>query len=97
VSAIRGLLIQIRDLYRPRLVSVSTIGAEHQIMHDHPVLGAVLFAIGALTVLISLAVANSGADPATEGLVIGYILVLNGVLLTVLGTSRKARLTPGRL
>ena len=66
-------------------------------MHEHPVLGAVLFAIGAAIVLVSLAVADSGADPATEGLVFGYILVLNGVLLAVLGTNKKARrLIPGR-
>jgi hypothetical protein len=65
-------------------------------MHEHPVLGAVLFAIGAVIVTISLAVAGSGADPATQGLVIGYILVLNGMLLAVLGTNKKAQLIRGR-
>ena len=65
-------------------------------MHDHPVLGAVLFAIGAVVVGLSFAIANSGADPATAGLVVGHILVLNGVLLAFLGTEERAATIPRR-
>ena len=56
-------------------------------MHEHPVLGAVLFAMGALLVGLCYAPANAGSDAVTTGLVIGHILAFNGALLSVLGTE----------
>jgi len=56
-------------------------------MHEHPVLGAVLFAMGAVLVAVCYAPANAGNDAVTTGLVVGHILALNGVILSVLGTE----------
>ncbi len=75
-------------------------------MRDHPILGAVLFAIGA--VLVGLAFYSSNAPPhlfssfdggytseAISSLVLGHIVVFNGVLLVALG-SRKLDGARGR-
>jgi VIT1/CCC1 family predicted Fe2+/Mn2+ transporter len=56
-------------------------------MNEHPVLGAVLFAMGALLVAVCYAPANAGSDAVAAGLVVGHILALNGALLSVLGTE----------
>jgi hypothetical protein len=76
-------------------------------MRDHPILGAVLFAIGA--VLVGLAFYSSNAPPhlfnsfdggytseAISSLVLGHIIVFNGVLLVALG-SRKLDRARGRI
>jgi hypothetical protein len=54
-------------------------------MRDHPVLGAVLFVIGA----IFLIVAYAASDVSWAPLVLGYILALNGALWLVLGTYKR--------
>ena len=54
-------------------------------MRDHPVLGAVLFIIGA----IFLIVAYASPDIRSAPLVLGYILALNGALWIVLGGYKR--------
>ncbi len=56
-------------------------------MHEHPVLGAVLFVIGTAMVCLSFAATNMGASGSAGPLIVGHLLVLNGVLLAVLGTA----------
>ena len=71
-------------------------------MQDNPILGAVLFAIGA--VLVALVYYSSNAQPEVFGsfgggysrqallhLVVGYTLVLNGALLFLLGRRKLKR------
>jgi hypothetical protein len=59
-------------------------------MHDYPILGAVLFAIG--SVIVSLACFGSfeaaDASNSISSMVVGNIIAFNGVLLVTLG-SRK--------
>ena len=59
------------------------------VMEDHPVLGAVLFVMGA----ILTALAYSGSNPPPL-LILGHIFAFNGVLLVVLGSRFTA--TAGR-
>ena len=54
-------------------------------MEDHPILGAVLFVIGAVLV----ASAHHAGDD--QSLVIGHIIAFNGVLLVILGCRRLER------
>jgi len=51
-------------------------------MDDHPILGAVLFAIGAL--MVAAAYYSSNA----QSLLLGHIIAFNGVLLVVLGYNK---------
>ncbi len=62
-------------------------------MHDHPILGVVLFAIGAAIAGLACFGPFQGANPGTSisSMVAGNIIALNGFLLVVLG-SRKLRL-----
>jgi hypothetical protein len=62
-------------------------------MHEHPVLGAVLFAFGVALVAASFLAANAGGN-GTDALVLGHLLALNGTLLAVLGSGRHS---PARL
>lgn len=57
-------------------------------MHEHPILGAVLFAFGA--VLIAAAYAAGAAADTAEALIAGHVLAFNGALLAALGTGRHA-------
>ncbi len=57
-------------------------------MREHPILGAVLFAIGA--VLIAAAYAAGAAADTAEALFVGHVLAFNGALLTTLGSGRHA-------
>src|SRR2546430_8700136 len=54
-------------------------------MRDHPVLGAVLFIIGAIFLI------DAYAAPVTSSasLLLGYILTLNGALWLVLGSYKS--------
>ena len=54
-------------------------------MRDHPLLGAVLFVIGT----IFLIVAYAAPDISLAPLVLGYILALNGALWLVLGGYKR--------
>jgi hypothetical protein len=54
-------------------------------MEDHPILGAVLFVIGAVLV----ASGHHAAD--AQSLVIGHIIAFNGVLLVILGCRSLER------
>jgi len=57
-------------------------------MREHPILGAVLFMIGA--VLIGAAYAAGAAADTAPALVAGHVLAFNGALLAALGTGRHA-------
>jgi hypothetical protein len=57
-------------------------------MHEHPILGVVLFLLG--TVLIAVAYAAGAAADAAEPLIAGHVLAFNGALLAALGTGRHA-------
>ncbi len=59
-------------------------------MHDHPILGAVLFAIGAAIASFACFGSFEAADAGNSisSMVLGNIIALNGVLLVTLG-SRK--------
>lgn len=61
-------------------------------MREHPILGAVLFLIGA--VLIAAAYAAGNAADTVDAVVMGHVLALNGALLATLGSGRHA---PARL
>ena len=54
-------------------------------MNDHPILGAVLFMIGAALVVFAH---NTSNDPS---LLLGHIIALNGVLLVILGCRKLER------
>ena len=71
-------------------------------MRDHPILGAVLFAIGA--VLVGLAYYGANTPPhlfssfdgvytsdAISSLVLGHIVAFNGVVLVALGCRKLDR------
>ena len=51
-------------------------------MADHPLLGAVLFAIGALIVAAAYYTSNA------QSILLGHIIAFNGVLLVVLGCNK---------
>ena len=57
-------------------------------MREHPILGAVLFTIGA--VLIAAAYASGAAADTAQALIAGHVLAFNGALLAVLGTGQRA-------
>ena len=54
-------------------------------MDDHPILGAVLFAIG----VVFVAAAHCSSN--VQSLLLGHIIAFNGVLLVVLGCRRLER------
>jgi uncharacterized membrane protein YidH (DUF202 family) len=62
-------------------------------MHDHPILGAVLFAIGAA--LASFAYFGSfegtGTSSHISSIVVGSVIALNGFLLVILGSRKLLR------
>ena len=69
--------------------SFTTIQATGEIsMYEHPILGAILFVIGAVLIAAALAAGNGG-DTA-GALIAGHILAFNGALLAALGTGRHA-------
>lgn len=57
-------------------------------MREHPILGVVLFIIGAALIAAAYAAGNTG-DTA-EALISGHVLALNGALLATLGLGRTA-------
>lgn len=57
-------------------------------MHEHPILGAVLFLIG--TFLITAAWAAGTAAGVADTMLAGHVLALNGALLAALGTGRHS-------
>ncbi|MDE2473573.1 MAG: hypothetical protein KGO48_00830 [Alphaproteobacteria bacterium] len=57
-------------------------------MHEHPILGTVLFVIG--TILIASAYAAGNPGDTAETLIAGHVLAFNGALLAALGTGRHA-------
>lgn len=57
-------------------------------MREHPILGAVLFTIGA--VLIAAAYAAGAAADTAQALIAGHVLAFNGALLATLGSGRHA-------
>jgi hypothetical protein len=56
------------------------------VVEDHPVLGAVLFAIG----IMMIAIAYSSLNPLLL-LILGHILALNGVFWVGSGRSKRYR------
>lgn len=59
-------------------------------MYEHPILGAVLFAIGVMLIAVAYVSGNPGGDSAVDALVTGHVLALNGALLATLGSGRHA-------
>jgi hypothetical protein len=59
-------------------------------MHDHPILGVVLLAIGAAVASLAYFGSFETADTSNRisSIVVGNIIALNGVLFAILG-SRK--------
>jgi hypothetical protein len=57
-------------------------------MHEHPILGAVLFIIGTILIVAAYTAGNTG--DIAQALIAGHLLAFNGALLAVLGTGQRA-------